>query len=500
MKEDLQQFKTLIRDHCGLLLEGIAEERLEKALHTAAGVAGCKRLQDFFPRLQKDPELVKDLVSQLTVNETYFFRENSQFELLVKRLLPRIQALAGGRQPLRLLSAGCSSGEEAYSLVMTLQEHWGEAASGSFSIDAGDLDRQVLQKARQGLYSPFSFRGVADHLKEKYFLPQRSYFQIKDSIRQQVRFHELNLLEPPKEEDLGQFDIVFFRNVSIYFDTETRVRIQHNLARLMRPDAVLLVGSSETLANNLGVFNLVEEDGIYYFVRGQGLIPPQNKPVAPFSAKNETISAPKPVQPVRALKPVPSMPAPSPQPLADNRGSADLPDLQTIFQLLLDQEMTLAAGQVERLLAASREVDAAKLFKAWILGNRKSFQQARQLLQELLDKTPWWLDALFLQALLSRWQEDFAAAEVDFKKAVYIQPDCWPAHYYLGEVYRQTGRIEEAIKAYRKARRCIQDEPEAPTGLKLVPLNLSQADVLFLIEHQLLRLERQLAASGTEGE
>ncbi|MDR5898492.1 CheR family methyltransferase [Halomonas vilamensis] len=491
MSDELWPFKDLIKNHCGLLLEGIAEDRLHKTLQMAARVEG-KSLKALLPVLQKNKELVKDLVDQLTVNETYFFRENAQIELLTHQLLPRLRKLQGKNRPLKILSAGCSSGEEPYSVVIALEEAWGANAAKLFQVEGGDLDRQILHKARKGAYSPFSFRGVPEALRLRYFETVGSYFQLKPEWRHRVAFHELNLLDayyPPALKDL---DVVFFRNVSIYFDIETRLKIQKKLAEILKPDGFLIVGSSETLANDLGVFTLVEEQGLYYFVKGKALLPVSHSTLMPGKAEKRdaiTRSTPMPARPtVVPLK----------QPLREVKSTTVLAQsfcIKDIVQLMLNQENSLASKQLEYLLAADKNLREARLLKAWLLGNRKEFDAALTLLKEQLHEEPWWLDALVLQGLLYKWQVQLEDAEKAFRKAVYIKPNCWPAHYYLAEIYRQTEQDALALRTYKSAWRCLQGQAVASTGLELLPLHLPRSDLLFLIEHQLIRLKQKLVVS-----
>jgi chemotaxis protein methyltransferase CheR len=488
MSDDLRPFNELIRNHCGLLLEGIAEDRLRKALQTAAQVEG-KKIRDLLPLLQKNQDLTKDLVSQLTVNETYFFRENAQIQLLTKHLIPRLFSLNGKNQPLRILSAGCSSGEEPYSLVMALEEVWGKSARELFQVEGGDLDRQILHKARKGIYSPFSFRGVSEDLRLRYFEPAGPHFQLIPELRNRVDFHELNLLDSDFPAKLNDYDVLFFRNVSIYFDMETRLRIQKKLAEILKPDGYLIVGSSETLANDLGVFTLAEEQGLYYFVKGSALLPASHRAAQPHKVIKPAIA--KPVK-SPASPPVYSREKPTPEKTTETSPAS----VNSILQLLQNQEISLASQQLDRLLKTGKNLREARLLKAWILGNRKEFSPASSLLQQQLDEEPWWLDALVLLGLLNKWQSQPKEAEMAFKKAVYMQPDCWPAHYYLAEIYRATEQYDLAIRAYQSAQRRLQGQADAPSGLELLPLNLPRPDLLFLIEHQLTRLKQKLVASG----
>ncbi|MYL24446.1 hypothetical protein GLV89_11735 [Halomonas alkaliantarctica] len=490
MHNALHPFKALIKQHCGLLLEGIAEDRLHKALQTAARVEN-KRLEDLLPMLQQNEELIKDLVSQLTVNETYFFRENAQLELLTQHLLPRWLRLKGHHPPVNILSAGCSSGEEPYSLVIALEEAWGKQAADLFKVAGGDLDRQILRKAREGLYSPFSFRGVPEPLRLRYFESAGPHFQLKPPLRHRVTFHELNLLAAHCPAERQEYDVILFRNVSIYFDTDTRLKIQRKLAEMLKPDGFLIVGSSETLANDLGVFTLVEEQGHYYFVKGQALLPPSYTAPRPLGITSGTAGKRAATKPPRATRARSAAPPPSPPPRGEKK-TAPVPTpsahIDDIVQRLLNQESHLASQQLDQLLAAGHHVREARLLKAWLLGNRKKFADALALVEAQLRVEPWWLDALVLQGLLHKWQSQFDEAEKAFKKAVYIRPDCWPAHYYLAQVCRHGHKSALASRAYKAAQRCLQGQEGAPTGLEVLPLNLNRSDVVFLIEHQLARL------------
>ncbi|MBE0507324.1 MAG: protein-glutamate O-methyltransferase CheR, partial [Marinospirillum sp.] len=265
---ELARFKTRIYEHCGLLLEGIAEDRLRKAIQKSATQAGCIGLDAYYRLINSDTEEFDALISQLTVNETYFFREPEQIQLFSKVLIPRLLEHRSGHQPIRILSAGCSSGEEPYSLVMALQEEYGSRTRELFHFDAGDLDQQILAKARRGVYSAFSFRGVDEQLQKRYFQPLQTGYQLSADIREQVHLHELNLLAPVFPAGLKNYDLIFFRNVSIYFDMDARQLIHRKFYDLMKDDGILLLGSSETLGNDLGVFELVEEAGQYFFVKG----------------------------------------------------------------------------------------------------------------------------------------------------------------------------------------------------------------------------------------
>ncbi|MBS4095305.1 MAG: protein-glutamate O-methyltransferase CheR, partial [Sulfuricella sp.] len=264
---DLAPYQELIKQRCGLILEGNNADKLATVLAQRSAVLGCADPADYYTRLYGDHTEFQELVNLLTINETYFFREPEQLELLTGTLAPRLLAQRDHALPLRILSAGCSSGEEPYSILMALREKYPESADTLFAVAGGDIDTQVLAKARGGCYGEFSFRGVASDIKARYFDREPYAYRIKEDLRRRVEFHQLNLLVDSYPATLGNFDVIFFRNVSIYFDTPTRRLIQRNLATLLKDDGYLVIGTAETLANDLGELALVEENGLFYFVK-----------------------------------------------------------------------------------------------------------------------------------------------------------------------------------------------------------------------------------------
>lgn len=504
---ELTRFKTRIYEHCGLLLEGIAEDRLRKAIQKSAAQAGCSGLDAYYRLINSDVEVFDALISQLTVNETYFFREPEQIQLFSKVLIPRLLEHRSDHQPVRILSAGCSSGEEPYSLVMALQEEYGSRTRELFHFDAGDLDQQILAKARRGVYSAFSFRGVDEALQQRYFQPLQKGYQLSAAIREQVHLHELNLLAPVFPAHLKNYDLIFFRNVSIYFDMKTRQLIHRKFYDLMKNNGILLLGSSETLGNDLGVFELVEEAGQYFFVKGDLYKPPESQAVGwgqrVLPALNAVALQSVPavfesVQPPAApLLPDQSEPFLFEQ---NKEPSLSLPDLQQLRELVRDEQHSRAMLLLDRLLTAGHEMNVARLLKSWILLQRKDFQQAVSLLDAVLEADPWFLDALLMQGLAARWQQQTETACHWFKKATYTFPECWSAHYYLGDLYRTEGKVEAAIKAFQAARRVLSADQYASDGRVWIPPLLPPGDALFLSERNLLKLKQTAQpTSGKEG-
>lgn len=512
----LLSFKKLIYAHCGLVLEGIAEDRLHKALVKGAEKSGCQNLQDYERLIRRDKKLFDQLISQLTVNETYFFREPEQIQLLTEVLVPQVLAQKNGSGPVRILSAGCSSGEEPYSLVMALQHIYGERTAQLFHFDAGDLDLRILEKARQGIYSEFSFRGVEQHWRDSYFQTSTNGFHLKPVIREQVHFYPLNLLAPVLPTGLDDYDIIFFRNVSIYFDSDTRRIIQRKFYDLMQDQSILFLGSSEILGNDLGVFELVEQEGQYFFTKGEAYRPASSQAFSwSKRSQNElpvtTQSGLKDLErslrlslaeQARALSLRTFVPAD--QPTAEQSGSAadsvsvNLPDLSTIQQLMRFGEPQRALRLLDHLLASGYQHYAAQLLKSWILLNNQNFQEADAFLAEALIAEPWSVDAMLIKGLSCKWQNDLQSAQQWFKKVIYTCPESWPAHYYLAGIFRQQGQHESALKAYQTVMRILTANPAAGDCMLWIPLPLPVGDVVFLSKRHIQHLGSNMQSMKAE--
>lgn len=499
----LSAIKALVYQHCGLLLEGVAEERLKKALAWQMQENGLD-VSQYIQLINQNTKAFQSLINQLTVNETYFFREHQQIDLLINYLLPKILERKGGLVPVRILSAGCSSGEEPYSLAIAIRETLGEEAAKKVIIDAGDLDTKILLKAQQAIYSDFSFRGVSQQIRNKYFSSHNRGYKLREEISQSVNFMHLNLLATSLTPQLNSYDVIFFRNVSIYFDLATRERIHKLFYNLMHEDAVLFLGSSETLGNNLGVFDLVESQGQYFFVKGQAYKPQSN-----CNYSNQSLSfltkvlhsnletdelRPEPVTKVEPLvvqdiwqvktlvKPVDLI-----------KPSLDLTSLQ---QLVADENLDAALHKIEQFLAVEpnlEETQHLQLLQAWCLANKSQFARAQQLINHLLAQQPWHMEFLLLQGLIYKWQGRLEQALDWFKKVTYSKPEAWAGHYFLAASLKDAHLFDAAVKSYMSVKRILQADSEASTGTEILPLGLVNKDIIYICKYQIQQIEQQKA-------
>mgnify|MGYP001228304101 CR=1 FL=1 len=480
---NLTPFKELIKQRCGLIFEGVGEKPLVDGLHKRIAANGAENATAYYAALHGNDLEFHELVCLLTINETYFYREPEQLQLLADCLVPRILARKQDAAPLRILSAGCSTGEEPYSIAMALREKYGESAARMFRLEGGDIDKGALEKARVGRYSEFSFRALEPALRERYFERHGKWaWNVRADLHEQVEFHHLNLLDKSTHHALPDYDIIFFRNVSIYFDTPTRRRIQQHLAALLKDDGCLIIGTAETLANDLGVLNLVEENGLFYFAK-QPLAPRRphfEVPVLPERRKTATdwlapAPLPRPAVPERPAAPQSVAPSPA--------------NIDEALRLTREKHYEEALAIIVRLLEQQPVASDALLLKAHIQLHRKEYAAAEETAQRVLKSEAWSVDAFVVLALAAKWRNQNADAVKWFKQAVYARNECWPAHYYLGELYRADNELEKARRAYRVALQLLSGQPAPGDGLSIIPLGLPPTEVRFLCEHQIAKLD-----------
>lgn len=253
-----RMFARLLRDHCGLHFGQESRFLLEKRIGRRLRSLEIDSFAAYHYLVRSGSgEELASLVDELTTNETYFFRESGQLRALMTEILPelRLRRRGGVDGPVALWSAGCSSGEEPYSVVMLALEA-GFEPGVDLRVYASDISRRMLHKARLGEYREASFREADPCLREKYFLEKGGLWRIRDEVKRHVDFVHGNLLDRSKVALLGTLDVILCRNVIIYFDAESKRRVIQTFWDKLRPGGHLLLGHSESLINLSSSFEL----------------------------------------------------------------------------------------------------------------------------------------------------------------------------------------------------------------------------------------------------
>ena len=245
--EDYGYLRKFLKERSGLDLSADKQYLVESRLVPLARRAGLAGISELVAKMKSGAEpLVAEVVEAMTTNETFFFRDKLPFDHLNEAVLPALAQARAARRSLRIWCAASSTGQEPYSIAMCLKEAGAMLAGWRIEIVATDLSVGVLEKARTGVFSQFEVqRGLPIQMLVKYFAQNGELWQLNADIRSMVQFRQLNLLQDFSH--LGTFDIVFCRNVLIYFDAPTKSRVLAALASLVAADGVVYLGGAETV-------------------------------------------------------------------------------------------------------------------------------------------------------------------------------------------------------------------------------------------------------------
>ena len=264
---DYEDFKVFLEQACGILLGDNKHYLVSSRLNRLMSEFALPNLGELVKRLKSAQNIALQhrVVDAMTTNETLWFRDVAPFELLKQVTLPEISQQRG--RPLRIWSAACSSGQEPYSISIAIQEYLqskpGSLPSG-VQIVATDISPTMLKEAMEAVYDKTSLaRGVTAERRERFFTPKGDKWEVKAEIASRVMLKELNLLN--SYGTLGKFDVIFCRNVLIYFSSDLKCNILTRFAAAMHPQAYLFLGASESIANYSDAFEVVRHpSGVLY--------------------------------------------------------------------------------------------------------------------------------------------------------------------------------------------------------------------------------------------
>ncbi len=268
---DYEYLRKFLKERSGLDLSADKQYLVESRLSPLARRAGLDGIPDLVQKIKNgDGAVSTDVVEAMTTNETFFFRDKVPFDHLRDTILPALIQARAARKSLRIWSAASSTGQEPYSIAMCLREKAAALAGWRIEIVATDLSQEVLEKSKAGIYSQFEVqRGLPIQLLVKYFTQSGDIWQLNGDIRSMVQFHPLNLLQDFSH--LGTFDVIFCRNVLIYFDQETKAVIFERLARCLETDGTLLLGAAESVVGVTDAFRpYPDRRGLYQLNPARG--------------------------------------------------------------------------------------------------------------------------------------------------------------------------------------------------------------------------------------
>jgi chemotaxis protein methyltransferase CheR len=393
------------------------------------------------------------LITLLTNVESYFFRDQGQFQLLEQVLLPRLIVQKRAERRLRIWSAGCSTGEEPYSVAILVQQLLAHEAGWHCEVIGTDINPTVLARARQGYYPMWSLRSLAPMIQTRYFQPYGNGFQLDAKIRQAVRFESFNLAKPSTEQWCpSDVDLIVCRNVFIYFSAPAISTALESFRQALNPAGYLMTGHAELYGQQLQAFqsHLFPESVVYQRrdrptplvaippslpVRSQPL-PPPPRPPAPSLSPPSAIAAP------------PSTPLPTVQDL--------LTEAEFFFQ---QKNYRLSRKKVEAILSRDPQSFAAYFLRAQLDANSGQYDAAIQSCEKALELEPLSVSIYYLMAQIFEERGDTEKAKQLFKKIIYLEPTAILAYYELSQLYDQEGNSNRGQKMRQTALAFLQQLP-----------------------------------------
>ncbi|CAK0767466.1 Chemotaxis protein methyltransferase 2 [Gammaproteobacteria bacterium] len=257
--EEFQKFRDFFYRKTGIFFEDNKRYFVDKRLLERIEVTGNENFRNYFItlRFQASGEELQTLINLMTVNETYFFREEYQFQCMVRSLLPELIQHRRQDDSLRIWSLPSSSGEEPYSIAIYLLEHWPPVDNYSIELVASDIDTKILTKARQGIYEERSLSHLPMAIRQKYFRNVGAgRYEIAEDLKESVEFTQVNLADLTQMRAYRGFDLIFCRNLLIYYDDDSRRVAAEALFNALRPGGFICLGHSESMSRITSLFTV----------------------------------------------------------------------------------------------------------------------------------------------------------------------------------------------------------------------------------------------------
>jgi chemotaxis protein methyltransferase CheR len=274
-EEEFRLLRDFIHEHFGLFFDDGQRGSLRSRLAGRLASLGLASFEDYYHYLRFGPQHIEErdrMATHLTNNETYFYREMPQLQVFTDAVLKSLKdrKTARGDRTIGVLSAGCSSGEEPYTLAMILYDSGLFFWNWDVQVTGMDVDLPALEKARRAVYHPNSFRSIRAPIFEKHFVKEPGGARVKDAIRKMVRFRQGNIVDPASYEGLGPLDVIFCRNVLIYFSDAMILRVVQLFHRALAPGGYLFLGHAESLSRITDLFTPIRYQGAMVYQKADG--------------------------------------------------------------------------------------------------------------------------------------------------------------------------------------------------------------------------------------
>lgn len=442
--EEFHLFRDYIQGHSGIFLEDDKLDSLRISLVARTTFLGCATYEDYFRILSADEREFGELMNLITINETSFFRFPQQFEVLKEQVLPEILANQK-RVPhaLRLWSAGCSTGEEPYSIAITVDRFLKQAGRDvAVQILGTDVSQKALRTAQRAEYGQRTMMNVPPDVLAEYFDRVGERYRVKESIRRLVEFGYHNLIKEPYPLSMvGTWDVIFCRNVTIYFKLESTKRVVSNFYRALVDGGYLFIGHSETLQMISDEFTAVQLGNVFLYKKYKKVTEPPRT--------------------FRFLSSLPKIEAKErPEVGSEPRPEGEQEDLARAEALVRERRFDDALSLVDDVLEGDANNARAHLLKGFIYADAGRYDDAMAECQKAIAIDPLLAAARYVSGVIKMQRRDFTGAVSDLRRATYIDHDFALAYFRLASILRSQGDSRGARTAFKATLAAIRSQPQ----------------------------------------
>jgi chemotaxis protein methyltransferase CheR len=469
---DVERFRAIVARRFGLAYDERRLDDLADVLRRRMEATGSPRFGVYVEHLASSEES-RVLAERLTVGETFFFRNADNFRALVERVLPERLHSNRAIRRLRMLSAGCASGEEPYSLAVAAHEAVREAGSWDVGVDGIDVNGALIAKAREARYAEWSLRATPEEARRRYFHRSGRDLLLDPEIQRLVTFEERNLVDAdPLFWQRPKYDVVFCRNVLMYLTPDAMREVVGRLCQVLLPGGYLFLGHAETLRGLSQNFHLCHTHGTFYYRRRAGVDSSVSGPEAPCDEVVELLPAVlrsttswvdairRSSERIAALAGGPARvtpgapPANGPPPVPVDRAS----DLRRVLEAMQAERFAEALELLTALPADAERTPEALLVRAVLLTNSGRLGEAEMVCDRLLAVDDLNAGAHYVMALCREHAGDAARAIDHDQIAIHLDAGFAMPHLHLGLVAKRTGDGATARRALEQARSLLTHE------------------------------------------
>jgi chemotaxis protein methyltransferase CheR len=475
--EEFGRFRDWIHKHSGIYLEESKLDSLRISLVTRATRFGFLDYGEYYRMLSASEDEFKELMNLVTINETSFFRFPAQFDALRDCVIPEIlESKSKLSRSFRVWSAGCSTGEEPYTLSMTLRDSMLEGLGYRCEVFGTDVSTSALERAKAAVYQARSLANLPQNVLQRWFEAVPGGHRPIERAREIVDFSYHNLVkEPYPLALLSNWDVVFCRNVTIYFKVESTRRVVDNFYESLNPGGYLFIGHSETLSSISDRFEPVEIGGVFLYRKPVakklfsfgshgGAAKDARAGAAVARTSRGVTRAPTPARPAKTPRPTrPRETQPVPAEEAPDTVESSAPAIEELVaetRSLLEQGRPADACKVaDRALAIDPRNVEAMLARSYAHADAGDLEAAIADATSAVAIDPLLAPARYILGIIYLREGDEAAALAEFKRTIYIDHEFVLAHFNAANIHRSRGSMEDACREYENALHALESNP-----------------------------------------